>query len=80
MPIHTEISADDLFCGLELPIDATVTLFQPGGVPRQVQMNKVGAIGLEVDAFSGGIGADQDTQRLRVRIGVKGAFYLFAAI
>src|ERR1700752_4743791 len=44
-------------------------------------MNEVGAIGLEVDALAGGIGADQDTQRLGVRgRRMKTPFALFPSI
>ena len=75
-----EISADDLLRRLELAIDAAVALLQPGGVPRQIEMNEVGAIGLKVDALPGGIGADEDAQRLDVRIGVEGPFDLFSSI
>ena len=54
-----EISANDLFRRLKLTIDAAVALLQPGGVPRQIEMNQVGAIALEVDALAGSIGADR---------------------
>ena len=43
-------------------------------------MDEVGAVGLEVDAFARGVGADEDAQRLHVRIGVEGALDLLAAI
>ena len=75
-----EVPADDLLRRLELAIDPAVALFQPGGIPRQIEMNEVGAIGLKVDALAGGIGADQDTQRLDVRVRVEGPFDLFPSI
>jgi hypothetical protein len=62
---------------LELAIDAAVPLFEPGGIPRQIQMNEVRAIGLEVDVLPSGIGAYEDTQRLGVRVCVESPFDLF---
>ena len=57
-----KISANDLLRRLKLAIDAAVALLQPGGVPRQIEMNEVGAVALEVDAFAGRVGADEDAQ------------------
>jgi hypothetical protein len=42
--------ADDLLRGLELAIDAAIPLFQPGGIPWQIEMYEVRAIGLLVEA------------------------------
>ena len=36
-----EIPAIDLLRRLELPIDSAIALFQPGGIPRQIEMNEV---------------------------------------
>ncbi len=62
-----EVSTNDLFRRLKLTIDAAVALLQPGGVPRQIEMNKVGAVALEVDALAGRVSADEDAQRLNIR-------------
>ena len=35
-----EVSADDLFRRLKLTIDTAVALFQPGRVPRQIEVNR----------------------------------------
>ena len=75
-----KVSANDLLRRLELAIDAAVALFQPGGIPRQIEMNEVGAIGLKIDALPRGIGADEDTQRLNVRVRVEGSFDLLSSI
>jgi hypothetical protein len=42
--------AYDLLRPLELAIDAAVPLFQPGGIPWQIEMYEVRAIILEVEA------------------------------
>ena len=75
-----EISANDLFRRLELTIDTAIALLQSGGVPRQVEMNQIGAIALEVDAFAGRISADQNAQRLNIGIRVERSFHLFPSI
>ncbi len=59
-----EIAAEHLLGRLQLAIDAAVALLQPRRVPRQVEMDEVGAPGLQVDAFARGVGADEDAQRL----------------
>src|SRR5450759_4465432 len=43
-------------------------------------MNEVGAIGLKVDALPGWISADEDTQRLDIRVRVEGPFDLLSSI
>ena len=52
--------AVDLRRRLELAVDAAVPLLDATGVPRQVEVEQVGAVGLEVQPFPGGIGSDQD--------------------
>src|ERR1700693_5522445 len=47
----TKISAYNLLRRLELAINAPIALLQTGGVPRQVKMYEVGAIGLEVNSL-----------------------------
>ena len=60
----TEIAAEDLLGRLELAVDAAVALLEARWIPRQVEMDEVRAIGLQIDAFARRIGADQDAQRL----------------
>ncbi len=43
-------------------------------------MNEVGAIGLKVDALPGRISADEDAQRLNIRVRVEGPFDLLSSI
>ena len=44
-------------------VDAAKTLLQAAGVPRDIEMEKVVAMGLEVDAFTQAIGGNQDPLR-----------------
>ena len=75
-----EVAAEDLLGRLQLAVDAAVALLQARRIPRQIEMNEIGAVGLQVDAFARRIGADEDAQRLLVRIGIEGALHLLAAI
>jgi hypothetical protein len=61
-----------LRCGLQLTVDAAIALFQAARVPREVEMKQVVAPGLEVEALAGGVGGDEDPQRLRGIAGVTG--------
>jgi len=75
-----EIVAVHFRGGLELAVDAAVALLEPRWIPRQIEMDEIRAISLQGDAFPGGIGADQDAQRLLLRICVEGGLHLLAAI
>ena len=59
-----EVVAADLRRGLELAIDAAVALLDAAGVPRHVEVEEVGAVGLEVEALASGVGRDQDAERI----------------
>ena len=59
-----EVVAAHLGGGLELAVDAAVALLDAAGVPGQVEVEEVGAVGLEVQALAGGVGGDQDAQRV----------------
>ena len=76
----TEIAAEHLLRRLQLAIDAAVALLKPRRVPRQIEMDEVGAIGLQIDAFARRVGADEDAQRLLRRIGIECRLHLLAAI
>jgi hypothetical protein len=54
-----EVAAENLGGRLELTVDTAVALLDPGGVPGQVEVNKVVATALQIDAFAGGIGTYQ---------------------
>ena len=62
-----EVAAPDLRRRLQLAVDAAVALFEPRRIPGQIDVDEVVAAHLEVDAFARGVGADQDTQRIRRR-------------
>ena len=67
------MAADDLFA-LELAVDATVALLHAGRIPRDVEMEEIGAVVLEVHAFARGIRGDQNAQRVEIGRGVEGLF------
>ena len=73
-----EVVAADLVGRLELAVDAAVALLDAAGVPRQVEVEEVGAVRLEVQALAGGVGGDQDAQRVLGRVGVEAALDLLA--
>src|SRR5262249_34197872 len=56
---------------LHFAIDAAVALLDPTGIPRQVEMEKVRAVRLKVQALAGGIGGQQDAQRVLRRVGIE---------
>ena len=49
-----------------------------GRVPGHVEVEQVRAVGLEVQALAGGVGGDQDAQRVLRRVGVERALDLLA--
>ena len=73
-----EVVAADLVGRLELAVDAAVALLDAAGVPGQVEVEQVGAVGLEVQALAGGVGGEQDAQRILRRVGVEPALDLLA--
>ena len=52
--------ANDLRRGLELAVDAPVALLDAAWVPGQVEVEEIGAVGLEVQPLAGGVGGEQD--------------------
>ena len=61
----------DLRIGLELPVDAAVALFEATGVPGQVEMEQVPAVGLKVETLPGCIGRNEDSERVLRRLFVE---------
>ncbi len=74
-----EVAAPDLRRRLKLAVDAAIPLFKPRRVPGQIDMNEIVAAHLEIDAFARGVGADENAQRIRGRVGVEATFQLLAA-
>ena len=74
-----EVVAADLVGRLELAVDAAVALLDAAGVPGQVEVEQVGAVGLEVQALARGVGGDQDAQRVLRRVGVEAPLDLLRA-
>ena len=69
-----EVMAIDIGVGLQLAVDATVALLHTPWVPGNVEMEKVPAMGLQVEALARRIGGDQNPQRMLLRICIKGFF------
>ena len=63
---------------LQLAVDAAVALFHPARIPGHVHVEQIPALGLQVQPFAGGVGGDQNPQRMVARIGVEGALDRFA--
>ena len=74
-----EVVAADLRRGLELAVDAAVALLDAAGVPGQVEVEEVGAVGLEVEALARRVGGDEDAQGVARGVGVEAALDLPAA-
>ena len=55
-----EVMASHFRRGLQLAIDAPVALLDAAWIPRQVEMEQIRTIGLEVQALAGGIGGEQN--------------------
>ena len=55
-----EVVAAHLGRRLQLAVDAAVALLDAAGVPGQVEVEQVGAVGLEVQPLAGGVGCEQD--------------------
>ncbi len=66
-----EVVAADLGGRLQLAVDPPVALLDSPGVPRQVEVEQIGAVRLEVQTLPRRIGRDQDPHRLLGRIGVE---------
>ncbi len=73
-----EIMAEDLAVGLELAIYAAIALLQPGWIPRQIKMNEVPAVGLEIESLAGSVGGNEDAEGISLGRLVEGAFQVVA--
>ena len=73
-----EVVAADLVRRLQLAVDPPVALLDPPRVPRQVEVEQVGAVRLEVQALPRRVGRDQDPQRVLGRVGVEAPLDLLA--
>src|SRR5438132_8914481 len=64
--------------GLQLSIDAAVALLQPAWVPRNVEMKEIVTVTLQIYAFPSGVGCNQDSKRMFLRVRIESAFnFLF---
>ena len=55
-----EVMTEHLVVGLELAVDAAVALLHAGRVPRNVEMEQVPAVGLEIETLACRIGRDEN--------------------
>jgi hypothetical protein len=67
-----EVMAIDVGVGLQLAVDAAVALLHPAGVPGNVEMEKVPAMRLQVEALARCIRGDQNPHRMLLGIGIEG--------
>ena len=72
--------AKDLRRRLKLAVDAAVALLEATRIPGEIEMKEVVAVGLEIETLTGGVGGDEDAERLGGRIGVEGFFDFLAAV
>jgi hypothetical protein len=56
---------------LQLAVDPAVALLELAGVPGNVEVDQMLAVVLQVHPLPGGIGGDQDPQRLFIGIGIE---------
>ena len=64
---------------LELAVDAAVALFEPCGIPGQIEMDEVVAAHLQVDALARRVGANQDAKRVLGWVRIETALEFLAA-
>ena len=50
---------------LAVPVDAPVALLDPDQAPRDVEVDQLVALGVQVDALGGDVAGDQDPDRVR---------------
>ena len=63
-----------LFLALTVPVDTAITLLHHIGVVRNLQMDEAVTVILQVDAFGGGIGSQQDAHSRFLGRGLEGCF------
>ena len=74
-----EVVAANLRRRLQLAVDASVALFDAAGVPRQIEVEQIGAVRLEVQSLAGRVGGQQDAERIGGRVGDETPLDLLAA-
>src|SRR5439155_17887762 len=73
-----EVVTLDLGGSLELAVDTAVALLDAARIPRQVEVEEVRTVSLEVQALTGSVGRKQDAQWLLGRVGVDSVLGLLA--
>ena len=65
---------------LTVAIHAAIALLHAVGVPGNLEVDQAGAVVLQVDAFGGGIGGEQDAHRGFLGVGLEGGLDRFALV
>ncbi len=65
---------------LQLAVDAAVALLHAAGVPRHVKVKEIVTAGLEIQAFTSGVGRNQNAKRILLRDGIECLFDRFAFV
>jgi hypothetical protein len=71
LPVN-EVVAEDLVARLKFAVNPAVPLFHAAGVRWDIKMEQITAVGLEVEAFAGGISRNQDAHGMLARLGIEG--------
>src|SRR5262249_2021895 len=75
---QNEVIATHFGLGLQLAVDTPVALINAARIPRQIKVEQVGAVGLEIEPFASGVGGDQDAEWIVGGIGVESTLDLMS--
>ena len=75
-----EVMAENFIVRLQLAVDAAVALLHAAGIPGNVEVEQVPAMGLQVQALAGGVRGDENSQRMLGGLTVKGLLDGFSLI
>ena len=78
LPADTDEVADVHRAGLAEAVDAADALLEPVRIERNVVVQDAAAVGLQVDALAGGVGGEQDADRVARRWRLEGGLEVFA--
>ena len=75
---HEVVAAN--FAGrLQLAVDPAVALLDAARIPREVEVEEVGAVGLEIESLAGGVGGQKNAERIAGGGSVEPSLDLLAA-
>ena len=67
-----EVMAEDIVMRLKFAVDAAVPLFHAAGIPRDIEVKQIPAVGLKVETFTSGVSRNEDADGMLARFGVEG--------